>query len=72
MLIHSNWIPYVEDVETHAATYLAQNISRIKHLRKEWAKNKKTLDDQALTQIEAELQRSINMKGGGGISHSER
>ena len=49
MLIHSNWIPYVEDVETHAATYFAQNISRIKLLLKEWDKNKKSLDDQSLT-----------------------
>ena len=52
-LIHSNWIPYPVDEDTHAATHFAQNLSQIKSLLKEWARNKRILDDQDITQIEA-------------------
>ena len=48
-LIHSNWIPYPVDEDTHAATHFAQNLSQIKILLKEWARNKKILDDQEIT-----------------------
>ena len=52
---HSYWISYVADEGTHAATHFAQNLSYIKNLLKEWARNKKILDDQEITQIEADL-----------------
>ena len=49
MLIHSNWIPYPVDEDTHVFTHFVQNLSWIKILLKEWARNKKILDDQEIT-----------------------
>ena len=69
-LIQSNWIMYVADEGTRAATHFTQNMSCIKRLLKEWARNKRILDDQAISHIEAELVEIHNSEGGG--SHSKR
>ena len=42
----------VADEETHAATHVAQNMSRIKLLLKEWDRNKRILEDQTIIEIE--------------------
>ena len=47
-LIKSNCTPYGAEVGSNAATHFVQILARVKKLLKEWEKNKKTQDEQAL------------------------
>ena len=54
-IIQTHWTPYIVEEGTRATIHFSQILSRIKNLLKDWARNKKIMDDQAITQIEAEL-----------------
>ena len=47
-LIQSNWTPYGAEAGSHATTHFVQNLARVKKLLKEWEKNKKIQDEQAM------------------------
>ena len=67
-IIQKNWLPYQADNGTRATIHFTQNLIRIKKLLKDWAIKKKTQDEQAITQIEAELKELQNKDGGGFLT----
>ena len=54
------------------AVHFAQNMFLIKKLLKFWAKNKKELDDQEITQIEEDLEALQNYHGGGFLTQEDK
>ena len=71
-IIQSNWIPSQVEEGTRAAIYFSPNFTRIKKLLKEWAHNKKIQDDQAISQIETELEELQNADEGGFLNQEDK
>jgi hypothetical protein len=62
-LVKEIWVP-LEHGETTGYQF-TQNLKRLKKATMEWARRKKSIDDQKIMNIEATLQSLYESKGGG-------
>ena len=59
----------MDEEGSHVAVHFAQNLSRIKPLLKEWSELQKEVEDQYPIQIEVEIAKFQNSKG--GVLHTQ-
>ena len=71
-IIQDNWIPFQVEEGSRETVHFYQNLARLKKNLKEWALNKKTQDDQALLQIETELEELQSAEGGGFLNQGDK
>ena len=71
-LIQTNWIPFTTGDVNHVASHFSQNLSRIKSLLKDWAKQKKEAEDQPLKHVELDYVEIHNSEDGGFISQQNK
>ena len=71
-IIQNNWQPFQAAEGSRATVHFAQNMFLIKNLLKYWARNKKVMDDQEITQIEVDLGEIRNSYGGDSLPRKTR